>query len=52
MYNLVINKYNAGEEAIKILNNQIKTGEDAIAKIELKNKTIYIITKNYLSNEK
>lgn len=51
MFYLVINKRQAGKAAIEILNREIESGADEIASIELKEKTIYIFTKNYLLNK-
>lgn len=51
MFYLVINKRLAGKEAIEHLNQEIQNGGEQIAKIELKEKTIYLYTKAYLEEE-
>lgn len=51
MFHLVINKCNAGKDAIERLNREIEKGFEEIAKIELKGNTIYIYTKNYLEDK-
>lgn len=51
MFNLVINKCNAGKEAIERLNKEIENGCEEIAKIELKGNTIYIYTKEFLEDK-
>lgn len=48
MFYLVINKGNAGKEAVERLQQDVENGEEELAKIELKGKTIYIYTKSYL----
>lgn len=51
MFYLVINKRISGKVAIERLNHEIEQGNEEIAKIELKGKTIYIYTKDYLALE-
>lgn len=48
MYYIVINKGIASKEAIEMLSREIEAGAEEIAKIEIKGKTIYIFTKEYL----
>ena len=51
MFYLVINKKLAGKEAVEILNREIENGveDEQIARIEIKDKTIYIYTKGFLN---